>query len=253
MSNGYQGLVTSFMLKPIQQTIFKTINELLESDVNIELSSFKLLENLDNWRVQKVLNENRVVEFDFSYYKKINWPEEYRKRNIAFMQPCKAFKNYMERLGQGKTYYGLYQIPEPFLRYGRENLFVKPFHPFIDEFQRLMDLSFESGLHIAWERFFNDVFYLFSYREEIKDKEILDANTIAPIFLILIFGFLIAIFAFLCEIFYHDFVLKISKKYLKKKFMNFVRKLKIGEIQVRPMKKKFRKKNLVKVKCANKV
>jgi hypothetical protein len=199
VSNAYQGLVTSFMLKPVHQNFIKSIDELFDSDYQIRKSSFINKIHEDNPRYQLAVENQRVVEKKNSI-----------RHKFANIRRCEFFINRMRFHGDGRSYKGTYQIPE--VAYSlRRNLYVTPFHMFFDKFQYLMDLSFEAGLPTQWMNFYYDFYFFVCNKKERQvyiadEKEILDFNAILPFFLILAFGFSFALFALLCEIFYHDFI-----------------------------------------------
>lgn len=149
-------------------------------------------------------------------------------------------KNRIENQGDGKSWEGLYQVPEITTTI-REDLYTPPFHPYIDKFQELMDRSFEAGLHQAGEEY-----YYRRYNEKDgerkpqkrqEEKDILDFESIVPFFLILIIGFGFALLAFLFEIFSRDFLSELSRNYFRRKYNEiFRREVKIERriIQVKP-------------------
>jgi hypothetical protein len=131
----------------------------------------------------------------------------------------------IEYFGDGKCFHGFYQIPEV-SEANPDSLVVPYFHPFIEKYQEIMDISFEAGLPLAWE-FFS--FLAHKNYEKIKrvvfeEKNDLDFMAIAPFFLILAFGFSMATFVFLCEIFHKDFLKNFTRQLLRKKINEIVSK-----------------------------
>lgn len=226
------------MLRPVNQKLLKSIDELFESD-NYKIQYFEDFNFVqeDNPKFLKAFEEERVISFEILSEDDEEWTSIYIENKFASMQSCKHFKNLIEHQGDGKSWRGLYQIQEVALT-ERQNLFTAPFHPLLDKFQKLMDLSFEAGLPIAWERFHYEFLNSYNrsenFQRNVEDDQMLDFFEIAPFFLILIFGFLIALLALLCEVFYHDFLLKLPKNYLRMKYQNYVLR-----VQRKNVKRKF--------------
>jgi hypothetical protein len=236
-NNGYQIFVTSFMLHPLQHELLKTIDDLFDSKVKIHQTLTETFHHTPKFI--KAWQEGRVKYF-FTYDDH-RWAEKSVKENIAVISHiCE---------GNGKSWHGMYQIPEMIrLRY---DLYTSPFNPSIEQFQSLMDQSFEAGLPMAWRKFYlnEKKKYLLIAKAEIIDveKDVLDFDAILPFFLIPVIGYSIAGFSLLCEIFYHDFVSQISLIYLIKKIRVFLRKFRIRKNQ------KFVKKLEVKTNLGSKV
>ena len=58
--NGYQSVVTTFMMEPMQISTFKTVDELLDSKYEVIVGKpFKFLMQ-NNLKFKKALSENRV-------------------------------------------------------------------------------------------------------------------------------------------------------------------------------------------------
>lgn len=208
------------MLKPVQQNLLKSVDELFESTLRIEFTSLDLLYE-DNPKYQRVKKQNdRIVGFTPSPIGE-GWTEECTDYHIAVKYPCEEFRMFMESGGDGKTYRGMYMIPEV-VYIDRDDLFIGPFHPYLDKFQYYMDISFEAGLHQAWDSQFERVLvehYIHKIeKRKIEDEnQILDFVAIGPFFLILIFGYLMATFALFGEIFYHDCLARLSKSFIRQK------------------------------------
>lgn len=233
------------MLKPLRQKIFKSIDELLDSNsYKIEyFEDFNFIQE-DNPKFIKAYQGRRVVRSEILSDDDNEWTVEYIERNFASFHSCKHFKNLIEHQGDGKSWRGLYQIQEVALT-ERQNLFTAPFHPLLDKFQKLMDLSFEAGLPSVWEKFHFEFFNSYNKSENfqriVDDDQMLDFAEIAPFFFLLLFGFVIAFFALLCEVFFHDFVVRLTEYFTKMKIKDSrqkYQKTKVKRIQVKRNKKK---------------
>lgn len=237
-SNGYQSIVTSFMLNPARIDHLKSVEEVLDSETKIPLKSIFEEIHEDNPKYQKAVKDGRVVEHEFLYYGK-------EKKEVANIDYCEVNKDRIEYEGDGKSWRGYYLIPE--VVYSTFNdLYVKPFHPFIEKLQEIMDRTFEAGMHQEWTRRFYTVHNAIKYDGNFKrpvrieEKKNLDFEDIVPFCLILAFGFVSSLLSLVFEIFYCDFVSELSREYFERKFGRFfkrkrkVKKSKVKIIQVKP-------------------
>jgi hypothetical protein len=185
------------MLKPAHQRIFKTVDELFESDYKIEFKE-KTIEMLsDNSNFQKVMDDNRVINLTLEVFTGF---QENILRKAATEESCTYYRDSIAKTRSGKSVFGMYQIPE--VAYGRpERLFTGFFNPYAEKFQELMDRSLEAGLHKAWEIFFYN-FFRHDFEASEVEKNILDFDAIVPFFFILVIGYLVGLLALFCETFY---------------------------------------------------
>lgn len=225
------------MLDPIREKPLKTIDEVFDSDFKIADDGGILYAlHQDNPKFQKAHKEQRIVDHPSLKSSNEHWTVRVEKGNLAIVQPCKLWKNYIVNRGDGKSCNGLYMIPEVLLS-KPEDLYTRPYHPYLELFQRIMDHSFEIGLHQIWE---DDFFKISNYEAEGKEKPeaklFLDFASIGPFFLILAVGFATALLSLMCEVFCDDFVSNISRDYLRRKFNEIFRRNRI--IRVRKVRRK---------------
>lgn len=220
------------MLKPLQQDLLKSIDELFESKVLIDAINLeRYFEQNPNY--QNALKENRIVSL-FGYDDK-DWLKKSIKNNIAVISHiCDG--------NAQVNYPGMYQIPEIF--YDSFDLYVPPFQPYTDKIQNLMDRSFETGLLKAWKTFYSNEakkFYGTKTNSNIKDeKEVLDFEALIPFFLILVIGFSLSLLVLFFEIFHNDFWSQLPKNYFKLKLRKIFYKkprTKGGAVNFRKVKK----------------
>lgn len=219
--NGYQSLVTSFMLNPLQQKKLKSVRELLESDQKIFYDEDFHATMEDNPKYQTLINDKRV-----------NLGSLEAKDDEAQIWPC-YFIDFRMRNSPNKdvTWDKQYKISDIVYSY-QLVLRIGLFNPFQEKFQQLMQLSFEAGLMSAW-KVMNHEYFLDppeqSYVHErfkflLASKEILDFSSMIPIFAILLIGSLISLIALLIEIFYHDFLVPYFKyKKAKRNIRKFIK------------------------------
>lgn len=226
-SNGYQSIVTSFMLKPLQHKLLKSIEELIESDVRVFGWNNVKRRFSDQLKYEHALSrEGKLVSRDqiTSFYGSGDRDTFgfFYNHSIAALVSCDFWKNQIKFNGDGTSSKGIYLIPEP-IDTTRFSLAVAPFHPFVERYQQLMDLSLEAGLPMAWKRFYDNdyvevLFDFYRGRPRTTDEQNLDFAAIIPFFLILAIGHSIALFALLSELFFHDFIKNLSKEYLARRF-----------------------------------
>lgn len=216
-SNGYQSLVTSFMLQPLEEKLLKSIDELLDSDFNIMMASILNLKLYYNPKYLKALKDKRIFHYPMKSL------QDFAKMRVATTQCCAWFDYLLTFSPELNTVEGLYKISEPFSLI--PFLWTGYTSPYVNRLNELMRYCFEGGLLKAWNTDFEIDYANFFKRGEERirllqnskgKKNILDLETIAPFFLILVFGNLVALLALLGEIFYHDFLCRLSGKYLKK-------------------------------------
>lgn len=208
------------MLKPVQQKLFTTVNEVYNSkDYKIFVDDFVKIFLSDNENFKKAFRENRTMEMGL---KPFGQQTIFLKYNLATVQTCKNFMNSFKLKGDGKGYLGLYLVKE-IVTTVPQRMLIGPWNPYAEKFQEFIDVTFEAGLHKIWEELYYVEYntLLKKNREIIKEKDFLEFVDILPFFVILAVGFLSALFALLCEIFYHDFVVNLSKEFLMEKFGKF--------------------------------
>lgn len=234
-SQGYQSIVTSFMLHPSEEKLLSTFDQVFESDLMIVKDDRMKELYKNNPGYQKADHDGRVIEYDDLG----NWTKNLVRKNLVDLQPCNLMRQRIEYEGDGTKYEGLYLISDP-VYYTENDLYTRPFHPYIDKFQYLMDLSFEAGLPQAWLKFYYAKWFEgYKNVSTPEEKIFLDLGLIAPFFLILAVGFIAAFIALSFEIFYHDFVSELSKEYFQQKFRKYIlRELDVEDIKIKKVQVK---------------
>lgn len=208
------------MLKPIELKLLKTLDELFESDIRINYDLEMNYIDEENEKFKKAIEEGRVGNF-LTVFKNSSIRKFIAERKTAYFDFC-SFNRYVMNYGDGKTFQGIYVIPEVVATI-HYNFMVAPLSPYFDKFQSIMNICFEAGLHKAWRIFYEIDFLLQNIkisRNIDQRKNTLDFKTIFPFFAILGIGFGISLLVLFCEIFYHDFLLNLSKDY----FMRILRR-----------------------------
>lgn len=217
-SNGYQSLVTSFMLNPLEVKLLKNFDDLLDSNLNFEYDNDINTIYWENPKYQKMVYGGRLRSIDSKIKAK-------RSDNLAFTQPCREF-DFTISLTRNKKFYGeLYRLSGTAYSH-MSRLFVGILNPFIEKFQNLADLTFEAGLQKAWKVFHEvnlsntknilRIKEIIEKNEKIDERIFLDFDAIIPMFVILGIGLGISLLSLLFEIFYYDFLKRLTIVLLKR-------------------------------------
>lgn len=196
------------MLNPLEIKQLKTVNEVFKSDKKIYIVE-KLHPIYEENEIFKIaLKENRIV-----YDEKFTL-ENYYDPNWIYFEDCDlgTFNNY--NLKHRKRYMIMNPVnSEPSI------IFLGYVNPFLEKFQYLMDWCVQGGLHVHAFTITKHIFSIIeeTYRIDGIKEELLNFSQITFVFYVLLIGHSIAGFVLLCEIFYHDFVRNLSKKFLKRK------------------------------------
>lgn len=228
------------MLEPVKVPLLKTNDELFDSSYKIYwFPKFQVVFG-NNPKYRKAMKDRRVDMFEMLYYK---FEEHLVDTQTAYAQSCEHRKYLTENVGDGKSYKEIYHIPEVAFIWDADT-YVGHYHPLLEKFQEIMDLSFQAGLIGEWKRLAietrNIHLNLKRTEEEKSNSTILDFKAIAPFFLILAFGFSAALIALLFEIFRQDFVSNLSRGYFERKWSEMWRKDKIMKVKVRPRARRIR-------------
>lgn len=215
------------MLHPLEERRLKTIDELFDSNYKILYDEYENEIFKHNPKYQRAFNDERIVVYEFFDANIL------KDDKVVFSYPCSLFDKFSSELSDNV----LYSIAESF-NGQRLQIYTGPFSPYLNKFKILMDLSFEAGLPKAWKIFNDDEISrlnLTSETEQNKQNEILNLSLIGPFFIILLFGFSAALFVLCCEIFYHDFLSKLTKEILKidAKFLKLFKRKKDKNVRIK--------------------
>lgn len=211
--NGYQSLITTFMIEPMKIPLLQSIDELFESDYEITVNTEFINLYSNNSKFQKALKEGRINDVLVSG-RDINGVKYSYGTDINIADIISNYKR------KNSTKSNEYKIPEAYY----SELFVINtglFDPFVDEMQTLMILCYEAGLPKKWK---ND--YEFIQKELLKINEIdrfveeekrknLNFNEFLPICVILLIGHGMGGLVLLVEIFYNDFLRHLNFDWIK--------------------------------------
>lgn len=197
IGNGYQSVITNFMMNPMEISLFKNLDELLSSNYEVIVSSTFHYFMQYNPLYQKAIEEDRIQV----------GTHRNRTQNFAFNIPCIYEKMTLKYSKEGQNMYSIrYTVGTQY-----KQLDIGVLNCFADHLQRLLDLSHDHGLIQAWMRIYSQKLDdIISQTARAKEKAIksnlLDLSQIFPICVILFIGNSVAILVFLFEIFYNDFL-----------------------------------------------
>lgn len=203
--NGYQSVVTTFMMEPMQTSTFKTIGELFDSKYEIIIDNQFNFTMRNDVKFKAALKQNRV----FNRQKSGRELEGVFSSAIFTCRSAEIYWRY-ERT-PGVHYYILPDRIPALTNYVQ--LDVGFLNPFLPKMQKLMDLCYEAGLTKIWRTFNNEIVNEFIRTKKgyklnsfAEPRETLDFSQILPICVILLIGHSFGLLLLICEIFYHDFL-----------------------------------------------
>ncbi|CAG9805187.1 unnamed protein product [Chironomus riparius] len=211
LSNAYEGVITSFMIKPIHENRLETFDDLFASDFEIITDqvfgraiktsmAYSMLKHRLNLSGNQIRNE-------------LN--DELQRQHYAFIMNCDLTDILINVVfGTGKRVSdSYYLLPQKFFMH-YEQLEASYLNPFIERLQYYMDLSFQAGLMHIW-RIFTPETRVFEGTHPSTQKLIyLKLKDLAIVFYILIVGCVISTVLFFIEIFFHDILVEIKLGYI---------------------------------------
>ncbi|CAG9811082.1 unnamed protein product [Chironomus riparius] len=223
LCNAYEGVITSFMIQPIQEHRLETFDDLVASDYKI-FSDTVFASKISTSEAYKVLmprlNSSAKDLYDEFFL-------ELARKNYVFIISCdqaEVIVNQMLPRENKRVSEFYYLLPKKFLP-SLVQLEASYLNPVLDILQYYMDLSFQAGLLYIWELFH----YLdspYTFRQEISDQfEYLKFEDLTQVFSILVGGYVITTALFLNEVFFHDILGKLKLACLAHKFKNRVHQM----------------------------
>jgi len=236
LSNGYQGVITSFMIQPESENRIKTVKELLDSDMRISVADYFADVVKNSKEFQAINSRMDVFNSDLQTAGEIILRTLYENRVLILK--CRLVPSFMNWFDTVRKNY--YKLPQNIITsFGY--LGVGYHNPFIQKFQHLMDLSFEAGLPQAWILFLDQNDY--EVTTHSHESANLGLKDLSQVFYLLIIGHVCSIFMFLFEIFFHDFIDKIDLSFYTSKLRNYINEL--GKLKQKKRVVVRRKKNVL--------
>ena len=207
----YQSLIVASLTASNEGLKITTIEELIDDDYSFivdktfvgQLNGSEYYQRMSS-RIVKYLDET-----DFMNCKNLS------SQNIVIIAPCSFIIHFLEQIPKGINQQSVldfyYKLEEQFNCYYLELLMPYPSF-FLNQLQEFSLIVFESGIKKAWAKT-NPVTDTQKFMESNISQNadyFLILSDIAPIFYILGGGLAFSTFVFLLEIFWHDFLIKLS-------------------------------------------
>jgi hypothetical protein len=201
LSNLYQGELVSFMSEPKSEYRIQTFNEL--SNSNYKFVVDKYFRNYMNATGAFPGIAANII--DKNYFLNISCAEAVKER-IVVINPCEDFDFYHFNVAYSKEHVAsFYVMNERILSYYR--IFLSSIcNPFLERWQRFMDLSFAAGLPQYWDLIFSLEFTTKNAIESIIEEDFyLHLENMSQAFYVLLIGLLLSFLIFIGEILYHRY------------------------------------------------
>lgn len=201
LSNLYQGELVSFMSEPKSEYRIQTFDELSTSDYKFIVDlTFKKYMNA--FGVYPGIAANMI---DTNYILNIS-SEQAAKERIVIINPCEDFDFFHFDIAYSKEHVAsFYVMNERVWNYYR--IFMSMVcNPFLERWQRYMDLSFAAGLSQYWDLVFSLKFTTKNAIEKsIEEDMYLHLENMSQAFYVLLIGLLLSFLIFIGEILYHRY------------------------------------------------
>ncbi|KAL7013018.1 hypothetical protein ACKWTF_015152 [Chironomus riparius] len=223
LCNAYEGVITSFMIQPIQENRLKTFDDLAASDHKIMTDGVfasKISES-EAYKVLKPRMNTSAARLGAQF------SIELTKKNYVFILTCDQAEilniGYLPHASRKVSYF-YYLMPHKFIPFLIE-LQAGYSNPFIDRLQYYMDLSYQAGLMHIWKIYEHNPYKLEINREGHMEPTLLGLEDLSQVFTILIISYVLSIVLFLFEIFFHDILVQFRLSHLARKLKNRVHQM----------------------------
>lgn len=204
----YNSVINSIYISPLYLNYYKSFNDLMESGEPLTVDDYfdEVMTGNFNYEILK-------LEDKISIFKYVNVFPNRIVTNITILR-CNFMKHVLKF--QNVDPDSFYHLPGSIMPYYNQ-LATGSHNPFLDRLQAFMDWSFEAGLPMKWEK-------MSEIKQENKgydvmkviSDEYLKLKHLKSILYIFVAGISLAMIVFLMEIFYHDFMEKLSKSLMGK-------------------------------------
>jgi hypothetical protein len=223
LSNGYQGVITSFMIQPFHETRMTTIKELLESDYEILTDTafaFTVRDNEDFEAIKSRMNTSGASIRDDKLDDLII------NKRYVLIRVCDIAEMYLtSQLENHKKisdyFYLMPEIIQPYY----VQLEASFLNPFLERFQYFMDLSFQAGLMHIWKVMSQQKYY--EPKKHKMDDEVgyLKFKDLKQVFVLLGIGYILSAVVLLLEISFYDCLKHLHLAHLARKLRNRVHQI----------------------------
>lgn len=230
MKNVYEGVLTATMVNTIESSRYSTFDEVLQSDIKY---NFVVTPKVHSW--MKILSSYEKV------HDRVLTAATYMpslllaSQKIVIVNYCSNIKHrmIMKKPDLASLYY--YMLPQKLLVH-HKGLDVGLASPYLERWQNIINRAYETGLIKAWDFFIgvDELLRKMRGRDHIEEYSVLTVEDILPVIIRTGIFFLFALFIFLCEIFYKEFLSKLSWDLFVKK-PERLRRLRVRRVQVQPI------------------
>ncbi|CAO1353367.1 unnamed protein product [Diamesa hyperborea] len=240
LGNAYQSLIISLMSVSRNGTMYNSFNEVFNNtDFNFLVDKMFLM----NFKTSdEYYTHQERMKMSKSYLDQQNYQQLASENTVMIFRCDVAHHILYSKLGrkqfQKNALKFYYLLPDRMYTFF-EQLEVKRYSPFYDEFQRYSTIFFESGIRQYWNTFkINDDVRAGIEIQQIEDEEyLLNIEDLYGVFVILALGLATAGLVLIMEIFCFDCVRQLKLKYILKCCQR-IRKpgMRVRRIQVAPMR-----------------
>ncbi|CAG9811094.1 unnamed protein product [Chironomus riparius] len=219
LSSAYEGVITSFMIQPIQDNRLETLDDLVASDYEIFCPDafIYIIKNIGMYNQLKArLNTSRMeVSGQFE--------EEILRQKSVFVMECDRAELILGyEMDNDQILYDYYYILKHKLFPQFVRLEASYLNPFIERLQDYMDISFQAGLLHIWK-----VFMHLSDLDQFSHKPLISSNilkleNLIQVFSVLVIGYVLSAVVLLIEIFFYDTLKNLKLAVLAQKLRNRV-------------------------------
>jgi hypothetical protein len=204
LSNLYQGELVSFMTEPKTEYRIQTFDELSNSNYK-----FVADEYFKNYlKITGAYSGIAANIIDTNYFLNISCEDAVREK-IVIINPCEDFDFYHYDIAYSKEHRALYYVmSERILSYYR--IFLSTIcNPFLERWQKFMDLSIAAGLPQYWDLIFTFKFVARNAIDKNVEEDLyLHLENMSQAFYLLLIGLSLSFLVFIAEIFYHRYHLR---------------------------------------------
>lgn len=239
LGSAYQSLIISLMSVSRNGTMYNSFNDIFNSsDLNflvdrMFLTNFKMSDEYLNLEDRMKVSKHYLDEQNY---------QQLALANTVVIIRCDIanhilYSKHDREEFQKDAFKFYYLLPDRMYTFF-EQLEVKSYTPFYEEFQRYSTLLFESGIRQYWNTFkINEDVRAGIEMKQIEDEEyLLNLEDLYGVFIILTLGLVTAGFVLIMEIFWFDCVRHLKFSYTFKYFQRIRKpKMRVRRIQVAPM------------------
>ncbi|CAG9811093.1 unnamed protein product [Chironomus riparius] len=222
ISNAYEGVITSFMIQPIQEHRLHTFDDIIASDYEI-ITDESFIYSINETSAFEKLKPRLIETFYQNWGVLRTMMEKLQKVVILECDQIELIMNLHFANGRNVSDY-YYVLPKKLSSY-LVRLEASYFNPFIERLQYYMDLSFQAGLMHMWNIFMTPKCLRFKLTSHSDELTYLKLEDFTQVFSILIIGFAISTVIVLFEICFYDILKKYKLKNLARKLRNRVHKI----------------------------